>query len=158
MRPDPEALRGAGLKVTRSRLNIIKVLRENPRRHLTAEAIWNALRNDGKGPSMAGVYRAVSQLEQAGFIRRVVLPNDHAAVFELADSDSHDHMVCLDTGQIIEFRDQDVIEALRQSAERHGYRVETRHLLLHVRRLDAENTCAANEHLGVGSAARPGNG
>ena len=87
---------------------------------------------------MAGVYRAVSQLEQAGFIRRVVLPNDHAAVFELADSDSHDHMVCLDTGQIIEFRDQDVIEALSPERGTAWLRVETRHLLLHVRRLDAE--------------------
>ena len=54
------------------------------------------------------MYRVLTQFEQAGICIRHNFEEGHA-VYELTPSDHHDHMVCLDTGDVIEFTD-DIIE------------------------------------------------
>ncbi|HAO01170.1 MAG TPA: ferric iron uptake transcriptional regulator, partial [Halomonas sp.] len=55
------------------------------------------------------------------------------AVFEMTQEDHHDHMVCLESGEIIEFVD-DIIERRQQEiAEEHGYELVDHALVLYVR-------------------------
>lgn len=132
--PDHEGLRKAGLKATWPRLNVIKVLRGKRRRHLTANEIYRSLRDAGMGLPMGTVYGVVSSLEGAGIIRRISVSRDQRAIYELADSASHDHMMCLETGQILEFRDERLMQAAREVADQHGYDVESHSLVLYVRK------------------------
>jgi Fur family ferric uptake transcriptional regulator len=53
-------------------------------------------------------------------------------VFELADEDHHDHMVCLETGEVIEFFDAEIEKRQRMIADKHGYDIVNHSLVLYV--------------------------
>jgi Fur family ferric uptake transcriptional regulator len=125
-------LRKAGLKVTSPRLKVLEILETNAERHLSAEAIYKALLEAGEELGLATVYRVLTQFERAGLVTRHNFEGG-MSVFELADGTHHDHMVCLTTGDVIEFYDER-IEAIQQEiAEKHGYYIEDHSMVLYVR-------------------------
>ncbi|MCH5373198.1 MAG: ferric iron uptake transcriptional regulator, partial [Planctomycetes bacterium] len=95
-------LREAGLKITLPRLKILEILEGARDRHLSAEDIYKELLNSGEDIGLATVYRVLTQFETAGLVTRHNFEGGHS-VFELDDGDHHDHMVCVDSGQVIEF-------------------------------------------------------
>ena len=125
-------LRKAGLKVTSPRLKILEVLETGAERHLSAEAIYKALIDAGEEFGIATVYRVLTQFEQAGLVTRHNFEGG-TSVFELADRTHHDHMVCLDTGKVIEFMEERIEELQAEIADRHGYTIEDHSLVLYVR-------------------------
>ena len=125
-------LRKAGLKVTSPRLKILEVLETSAERHLSAEAIYKALIAAGEEFGIATVYRVLTQFEQAGLGARHNFEGG-TSVFELADRTHHDHMVCLDTGKVIEFMEERIEELQAEIADRHGYTIEDHSLVLYVR-------------------------
>jgi Fur family ferric uptake transcriptional regulator len=128
-------LRAAGLKVTSPRLKILEVLETNPERHLSAEAVYKALLGSGEEFGLATVYRVLTQFETAGLVARHNFEGG-TAVFELTDRTHHDHMVCLKTGDVIEFVDDRIEEIQKEIAEKHGYIIEEHSLVLYVRPKD----------------------
>ena len=125
-------LRKAGLKVTSPRLKILEVLETGSERHLSAEAIYKALIDAGEEFGIATVYRVLTQFEQAGLVARHNFEGG-TSVFELADRTHHDHMVCLETGKVIEFMEERIEELQAEIADRHGYTIEDHSLVLYVR-------------------------
>lgn len=125
-------LREAGLKVTSPRLKVLEMLANSAERHLSAEAIYRALLDAGEELGLATVYRVLTQFERAGLVTRHNFEGG-TAVFELADRTHHDHMVCLDTGKVIEFFDERIEQIQREVARRHGYEIEDHSLVLYVR-------------------------
>lgn len=129
---EEQDLRKAGLKITSPRLKVLEILETNDQRHLSAEAIYRALLDSGEELGLATVYRVLTQFERAGLVSRHNFEGG-TAVFELADRTHHDHMVCLDTGKVIEFCDERIEELQREIASRHGYAIEEHSLVLYVR-------------------------
>jgi Fur family transcriptional regulator, ferric uptake regulator len=125
-------LRNAGLKVTSPRLKVLNVLESSDVRHMTAEAVYRALLDAGEELGLATVYRVLTQFEHAGLVARHNFEGG-TSVFELADRTHHDHMVCLDTGRVIEFCDDRIEQIQRDIAEKHGYEIEDHSLVLYVR-------------------------
>ncbi len=125
-------LRKAGLKVTSPRLKVLEILENSDERHMTAEAIYRGLLESGEELGLATVYRVLTQFERAGLVTRHNFEGT-TAVFELADRTHHDHMVCLDTGQVIEFFDERIEQLQREVARRYGYEIEEHSLVLYVR-------------------------
>ena len=125
-------LRKAGLKVTSPRLKILEVLENSAERHLSAEAIYKALLVSGEEFGLATVYRVLAQFELAGLVSRHNFEGS-TSVFELADRTHHDHMVCLETGKVIEFVEEQIEVLQAEIAERHGYTIEDHSLVLYVR-------------------------
>ena len=125
-------LRKAGLKVTSPRLKILEVLETSAERHLSAEVIYKALIDAGEEFGIATVYRVLTQFEQAGLVARHNFEGG-TSVFELADRTHHDHMVCLETGKVIEFMEERIEELQAEIADRHGYTIEDHSLVLYVR-------------------------
>lgn len=125
-------LRKAGLKVTSPRLKVLELLETSEERHLTADAIYRALLDAGEELGLATVYRVLTQFERAGLVTRHNFEGG-TSVFELADRTHHDHMVCLDTGKVIEFYDERIEQLQREIARRHGYEIEDHSLVLYVR-------------------------
>lgn len=127
-------LRKAGLKVTLPRVRILELLTsaEDDERHMSAEDIYKALMEADEDVGLATVYRVLAQFEQAGI---VVRHNFEAgsAVFEVADEGHHDHMVCLETGAVIEFLDPKIEKQQKIVAEEHGYELVEHSLVLYVR-------------------------
>ena len=118
---DDAELKKAGLKVTLPRLRILELLEED-QAHLSAEDIYRKLIDAGEEVGLATVYRVLTQFEQAGICIRHNFEEGHA-VYELTPSDHHDHMVCLDTGDVIEFTDDLIEERQKILATEHGYEI-----------------------------------
>ncbi len=125
-------LRKAGLKVTSPRLKVLEVLETSSERHLSAESVYKALLAAGEEFGLATVYRVLTQFERAGLVIRHNFEGG-TSVFELADGPHHDHMVCLTTGEVIEFYDERIEELQTEIAEKHGYCIEDHSLVLYVR-------------------------
>jgi Fur family ferric uptake transcriptional regulator len=125
-------LRNVGLKVTSPRLKVLKILEESDVRHLTAEAVYRALLDAGEELGLATVYRVLTQFESAGLVARHNFEGG-TAVFELADRTHHDHMVCMETGTVIEFCDERIEQLQHDIAEKYGYIIEDHSLVLYVR-------------------------
>ncbi len=125
-------LRKAGLKITSPRLKVLEILESESTRHLSAEAIYRALLVSGEELGLATVYRVLTQFERAGLVTRHNFESG-TSVFELSDGTHHDHMVCLKTGDVIEFFDERIEELQREIAEKHGYYIEDHSLVLYVR-------------------------
>ena len=128
---DDAELKKAGLKVTLPRLRILELLEED-QAHLSAEDIYRKLIDAGEEVGLATVYRVLTQFEQAGICIRHNFEEGHA-VYELTPSDHHDHMVCLDTGDVIEFTDDVIEERQKILATEHGYEIIYHSMVLYVK-------------------------
>lgn len=131
---DNQELRNVGLKVTLPRIKILQLLEaaEDNAHHLSAEDVYKALLETGEDVGLATVYRVLTQFETAGLVTRHNFEGGHA-VFELAKGDHHDHMVCAETGQVIEFHDEIIEQRQHELAEEHGFELIDHSLVLYVR-------------------------
>ena len=128
-------LRKAGLKVTLPRIKILQMLETTSEsaEHLSAEDVYQRLRDSGEDVGLATVYRVLTQFEPAGLVTRHNFETGHS-VFELASDDHHDHMVDVENNDVIEFFDE-VIEARQHEiAEAHGYEIIDHSMVLYVRK------------------------
>jgi len=125
-------LRNAGLKVTLPRVKILQMLEASTDRHLSAEDVYKALLEQGEDVGLATVYRVLTQFESAGLVERHNFDGGHA-VFELAKGDHHDHMVCMDTGKVIEFTNENIEKLQLEIAREHGYDLVGHSLVLYVK-------------------------
>tara|TARA_Y100000994_G_C15448850_1_gene341697 strand:- start:87 stop:494 length:408 start_codon:yes stop_codon:yes gene_type:complete len=131
---DDAELKKAGLKVTLPRLRILELLEGGDKTHLSAEEIYRSLIQAGEEVGLATVYRVLTQFEQAGICIRHNFEEGHA-VYELTPSDHHDHMVCLDTGDVIEFTDDIIEERQKKLAKEKGYEIIDHSMVLYVKPL-----------------------
>lgn len=128
-------LRKAGLKVTLPRVKILQMLDSAEQRHMSAEDVYKSLMEAGEDVGLATVYRVLTQFEAAGLVVRHNFDGGHA-VFELADNGHHDHMVCVDTGDVIEFFDVEIEKRQKEVVREHGFELVDHNLVLYVRRTD----------------------
>tara|TARA_R110001599_G_scaffold145321_1_gene327705 strand:- start:176693 stop:177115 length:423 start_codon:yes stop_codon:yes gene_type:complete len=135
MSDENQELRKAGLKVTLPRLKILQILEssEEGSQHLSAEDVYLALRAAGEEVGLATVYRVLTQFESAGLVDRHNFETGHS-VFELAKGEHHDHMVCVTSGDVIEFTDPIIEKRQREIAAEHGYDLMEHSLVLYVRK------------------------
>jgi Fur family transcriptional regulator, ferric uptake regulator len=127
-----QELRKAGLKVTLPRLKILEILEDNDLRHLSAEDIYRKLLETGEDIGLATVYRVLTQFETAGLVTRHNFEGGHS-VFELDQGKHHDHMVCVETGQVVEFINEEIERLQKDIAKAHGFELIDHNLVLYVR-------------------------
>ena len=135
MAEENQELRKAGLKVTLPRVKILQILEssEPGSQHLSAEDVYGALRDAGEEVGLATVYRVLTQFESAGLVIRHNFETGHS-VFELARGEHHDHMVCVASGDVVEFHDPVIEQRQREIAEEHGFDLVDHSLVLYVRK------------------------
>ena len=127
-----QELRKAGLKITLPRLKILEILEAAAQRHMSAEDIYKELLASGDDIGLATVYRVLTQFEAAGLVTRHNFEGGHS-VFELDDGEHHDHMVCVETGDVVEFVSEDIERLQAEIAAKHGYEILDHNLVLYVR-------------------------
>lgn len=133
MADENQELRKAGLKVTLPRIKILQVLERLSDDHLSAEDVYKTLIESGEDVGLATVYRVLTQFEAAGLVDKHNFDGGHA-VFELSKADHHDHMVDVDTGEVIEFYDAEIEKRQRQLAEEQGLDLVDHALVLYVKK------------------------
>ena len=131
---ESQNLHAAGLKATAARIRILQLLEQSPARHLSAEEIYRLLVDAHEEIGLATVYRVLSQFESAGLVVRHNF-EEGRSVFERSSANHHDHMVCIDSGDVIEFINEDIEKLQRAVARKHGYEIVNHNLVLFVRPL-----------------------
>jgi Fur family ferric uptake transcriptional regulator len=129
-----QELRKAGLKVTLPRLKILEILEINATRHMSAEDIYRELLDTGEEIGLATVYRVLTQFEAAGLVIRHNFEGGHS-VFEIDNGDHHDHMVCIESGDVIEFTNEEIEKIQHKIAKEHNFELVDHNLVLYVRPL-----------------------
>jgi len=125
-------LKQAGLKVTHPRKRILEILENQRDRHLTADDIYRRLLEAREEIGLATVYRVLNQFESAGLVEKHNFESGQA-YYELDSGVHHDHMVCVETGKVIEFISEEIEAAQREIAAEHGYEIEDHSLVIYVR-------------------------
>jgi len=123
-----------GLRLTDQRRTIAQVLEEADDHPDVEELHARAVARDAR-ISIATVYRTVKLLEESGILEKHEF-GDGRARYEDAERDHHDHLIDIQTGDVIEFVDPE-IEALQEAiAARLGYRLVGHRLELYAVRQD----------------------
>ena len=125
-------LRKVGLKVTQPRKRILDLLEETVNKHMTADDIYRVLMQAGDDIGLATVYRVLNQFEAAGLVVKHNFEGGQA-YYELDSGTHHDHMVCVETGKVIEFSNEKIERLQAQIAAEHGYDIEDHSLVIYVR-------------------------
>jgi len=95
-----DRLRSVGLRPTRQRLALAKLLFESGHRHITAEELHKEAREAEIGVSLATVYNTLHQLTGAGLLREVVVESG-CSYFDTNNSDHH-HFFFQDSGALMD--------------------------------------------------------
>ena len=130
-------LRKAGLKVTQPRKLILELLDEAGNKHVTADDIYRVLIQAGQDIGLATVYRVLNQFEAAGLVVKHNFEGGQA-YYELDSGAHHDHMVCVETGKVIEFSNAEIERLQAEIAAEHGYEIVDHSLVMYVRPQKAE--------------------
>ncbi len=125
-----EDLKKAGLKVTLPRVKILELLESAKDHHMSAEDVYKALLDNGADVGLATVYRVLTQFETAGLVIRHHFDSGQA-IFELDNGDNHNHIVCLKTGRLAEFKDEAIELRLKEIANGLGYELTEYRIVLH---------------------------
>ncbi|MDR9393455.1 Fur family transcriptional regulator [Roseovarius sp. SYSU LYC5161] len=118
-----------GLRMTDQRRIIAGVLEESDD-HPDVEELY--ARASARDPriSIATVYRTVKLFEEAGIIDKLEF-GDGRARYEDAERDHHDHLIDLNSGEVIEFVDPEIEELQERIARKLGYRLKGHRLELY---------------------------
>ena len=118
-----------GLRITEQRRVIARVLSDADD-HPDVELLHQRAAAIDPGISIATVYRTVRLFEDAGILERHDF-GDGRARYEAAPEAHHDHLINVETGEVIEFVDRDLEELQRKIAEKLGFRLVDHRLELY---------------------------
>ena len=97
-----------GLRRTPQRDAIVRAVFSNDE-HFTADELWDRIRRSDARSSRATVYRTLALLVEAGLLREIDLGGDQTTYDpNFLDRPSHNHLVCIDCGRIVEFEDSHI--------------------------------------------------
>ena len=81
---------------------------------------------------LATVYRVLTQFENAGIVIKHSFEASKS-VYELNDHNHHDHMVCTETGAVIEFHNEQIEKIQETLVNQKGYELVGHSLVLYVK-------------------------
>jgi Fur family ferric uptake transcriptional regulator len=126
-----------GLRITEQRRVIARVLSE-AEDHPDVEALHARASSIDNGISIATVYRTVRLFEEAGILERHDF-GDGRARYEAAAETHHDHLIDVETGNVIEFVDEELEELQKRIAARLGFRLVDHRMELYGVSVSREN-------------------
>ena len=115
-------LKSEGLRYTDQRQAIWDEIR-NSNEHRDAEDIYLKLKEGNVKVSRATVYRTIDVLVKNRLVRKMDVGEGRSLYEPRVDDEHHDHMICLDTGDIIEFYNKELEDLQETIAKKHGYKV-----------------------------------
>jgi Fur family ferric uptake transcriptional regulator len=118
-----------GLRMTEQRRIIARVLSEADD-HPDAEELHRRASAEDNRISLATVYRTVRLFEDAGIIERHDF-RDGRSRYEEAPDEHHDHLIDMNSGEVIEFFDEEIEKLQEAIARKLGYKLVDHRLELY---------------------------
>ena len=109
-----------GFKLTNQRELVISIL-ESSEDHPDVDELFTRALEQDKSVSIATVYRTVKLLEDANFIEKLEFGDGRARYEE--SGEHHEHLIDVETGEVIEFIDHELEELKEKIANRMGYKL-----------------------------------
>ena len=125
-----------GLRLTEQRKVIVRLLEEtifDTKFHPDVDEIYNRAIKIDKKISVATVYRTVKLLEENGIIDKHEFKAGKAR-YEVSTENHHDHLIDINTGEIIEFIDDDIEKLKKKIAQKYGYELIDHRLELYCKK------------------------
>lgn len=113
-------LSNEGLKFTPQRLEILEEV-VSGEGHRECEEIYLSMKKKGKIVSRATVYRTIDLLVKNNLARKLELGDGRARYESKLNSSHHDHLICIDCGDIVEFVDDEIESKQEEIALNHGF-------------------------------------
>ncbi len=99
-----------GLNSSASRNHILTIMADQTGHFSPTQLIQKvSARHPSIGP--ATVYRNITLFLEAGLLRQTLTATSGETLYEMESEEHHDHIVCLDCGEIFEFHDEDIEKA-----------------------------------------------
>lgn len=127
-----QALRDAGVRITRQRAALVSAL-ANAEDHPDAVELHRRAEAEVPRISLSTVYRTLAALEEQGVIHRHQFEGASAR-FEHAEAAHHDHMIDVDTGEVVEFCSDRIEKLQAEIAAELGYEIVHHRMELYVRK------------------------
>ena len=126
-------LRDAGIRVTQQRRTVIAALVQS-HDHPSAHDVYARAKLVDNSVFFATVYRELATLTDAGIVQRIAV-DDGPARFEMAPETEHDHLVDVDSGEVLELASKELVAVKSRLAAELGYEILSQHSVLRVRKL-----------------------
>ena len=116
-----------GVKLTDQRRIIVKVLSESKEKygesdHPDVDELYNRVSKIDAKISIATVYRTVKLFEEAGILEKHDFKSGKAR-YEQSPDEHHDHLIDINSGEIVEFVDKDIEKLQNEVAKKLGYKL-----------------------------------
>ena len=116
-----EKCKSQGVRLTDQRKLIAEVM-SNSTDHPDVDELHNRVNKIDKKISIATVYRTVKLFEEAGIVEKHDFKGGKAR-YEQSPKEHHDHLIDINSGEIIEFVDKDIEELQNKVAKKLGYKL-----------------------------------
>lgn len=116
------ALKEEGLKATTQRVAIFEEVIYGEK-HRECEQICDSLKSSNVNVSRATVYRTLDTLIKYEFVRKMDIGDGRIRYESKIGHPHHDHMICVETGKIIEFTSDEIEQIQDDIAKEHGYKI-----------------------------------
>jgi len=127
-----EFLEGEGLNFSGPRWRIAEAIVQS-QRHLSSQDIVKLVQAKHPDIGTATIYRSIKVLTEAKVLRETLIDQDGNGVYEAFDESHHDHLICLDCGQIFEFESEDIELAQNRVLDQLGFREERHRHVIYAR-------------------------
>lgn len=114
-----QKIRKKGMRMTSLRKQLVDFILSQAG-HWTIQDLTNKTKKSVPGVGVATVYRTVNLLVEEGALTRTVVGTG-AARYEVAPETHHDHLTCLQCGEIFEFHDPKIEELQEKIAKKLGF-------------------------------------
>ncbi len=116
-----EHIQKAGLRRTAQRDLILEIFLKTEE-HLTSEDLYFLVHREDPTVGHTTVYRTLKLLTEAGLAREVRFGDNKTYYEHHFKHEHHDHMICTECGQVLEFFSQDIENLQDQMADKFGFR------------------------------------
>ena len=142
-------LREQGLPLTQQRTAVAEAVFSSPH-HQSVEDLGNVLHEHGMRLGKATIYRTLDLLVRSGLVEE----HDFGEGFKryehrLSRNPVHHHMVCTESGEVIEFRSEEIARIVEKTAARHGFRPTHHKLVVFGYSRASQESGAGAEHRGI---------
>jgi len=119
-----EYLRKKHLLFTRERISILEAAMAR-HDHFSVEELHDSLKASGKKVSRATLYRNLDHLRDAGILAEVDLGNRHVQYEHVLGHEPHCHLICEESGEIVEDFSAELQDVIDLIAKKHGFSIRT---------------------------------
>ena len=128
-----------GVKLTEQRKIIAKIISQSKEAygesdHPDVDELYKRVSKIDPKISIATVYRTVKLFEEAGIIERHDFKEGKSR-YEPLTEEHHDHLIDINSGEIVEFVDKEIEELQKKVAQRLGYKLVDHKLELYAQKI-----------------------